>query len=298
MSSAALPLVAGIRIGHWTDPVGRTGCTVVLCDQPAVAAVDVRGGAPGTIETALLDPAATVQAVNGILLTGGSAFGLAAAAGVLRYLEQHGQGFAVGPVRVPIVPGAVIFDLLTGDPAARPGPESGTAACLAATREPEEGAVGAGTGATVAKLAGPAHARPGGIGIATVRAGAATVTAIIVTNAVGAILDPATNRWIAALPTSESPAGSAALPGANTTIGVIATDAMLTKAQAQRVATAAHDGLARAIHPAHTDLDGDTIFCLSVGGDLRLSADPTALQIAAAEATARAIVRGVRLAAG
>ena len=298
MSSAALPLVAGIRIGHWTDPVGRTGCTVVLCDQPAVAAVDVRGGAPGTIETALLDPAATVQAVNGILLTGGSAFGLAAAAGVLRYLEQHGQGFAVGPVRVPIVPGAVIFDLLTGDPAARPGPESGTAACLAATREPEEGAVGAGTGATVAKLAGPAHARPGGIGIATVRAGAATVTAIIVTNAVGAILDPATNRWVAALPTSGSPAGSAALPGANTTIGVIATDAVLTKAQAQRVATAAHDGLARAIHPAHTDLDGDTIFCLSVGGDVRLSADPTVLQIAAAEATARAIVRGVRLAAG
>lgn len=298
MSTAALLLVAGIRIGHWTDPVGRTGCTVVLCDQPAVAAVDIRGGAPGTIETALLEPAATVQAVNGILLTGGSAFGLAAAAGVLRHLEQRGQGLAIGPVRVPIVPGAVIFDLLSGDPAARPGPEAGTAACLAATREPEEGAVGAGTGATVAKLAGPAHARPGGIGIATVRAGAATVTAIIVTNAVGAILDPATNRWIAALPPSGSPADGAALPGANTTIGVIATDAVLTKAQAQRVATAAHDGLARAIHPAHTDLDGDTIFCLSVGGDRRVPADPTGVQIAAAEATARAIARGVRLAAG
>jgi L-aminopeptidase/D-esterase-like protein len=291
---APLPLVAGIRIGHWTDPVGRTGCTVVLCDQPAVAAVDVRGGAPGTIETALLDPAATVQAVNGILLTGGSAFGLAAAAGVLRYLELQGQGFAVGPVRVPIVPGAVIFDLLTGDPAARPGPEAGAAACLAATRKPEEGAVGAGTGATVAKLAGAAHAHPGGIGIATVRAGAATVSAIIVTNAVGAIRDPQTNEWIVALPAS----GGGALAGANTTIGVIATDALLTKAQAQRVATAAHDGLARAIHPAHTDLDGDTLFCLSVGGDLRVPADPTAVQIAAAEATARAIVRGVRLGAG
>ena len=294
MSAAPLPLVAGIRIGHWTDPVGRTGCTVVLCDQPAVAAVDVRGGAPGTIETALLDPAATVQAVNGILLTGGSAFGLAAAAGVLRYLERQGQGFAVGPVRVPIVPGAVIFDLLTGDPAARPGPDAGAAACLAATREPEEGAVGAGTGATVAKLAGPAHARPGGIGIATVRAGAATVSAIIVTNAVGAIRDPDTGEWVAALPAS----GGGGLSGANTTIGVIATDALLTKAQAQRVATAAHDGLARAIHPAHTDLDGDTLFCLSVGGDLRVSADPTAVQVAAAEATARAIVRGVRLGAG
>ena len=297
MSSAAAPLVAGIRVGHWTDPVGRTGCTVVLCDHPAVAGVDIRGGAPGTIETALLDPAATVQAVNGILLTGGSAFGLAAAAGVLRYLERQGQGFAVGPVRVPIVPGAVIFDLLTGDPAARPGPEAGLAACRAATREPEEGAVGAGTGATVAKLAGPAHVRPGGIGIATLAAGLATVTAIMVTNAVGAILDPTTRTWIAALPRASGPAAGAALSGANTTIGVIVTDALLTKAQAQRVATAAHDGLARAIHPAHTDLDGDTIFCLSVGGEDRIAADPTVLQIAAAEATARAIVRGVRAAA-
>jgi len=291
---APLPLVAGIRIGHWTDPVGRTGCTVVLCDQPAVAAVDIRGGAPGTIETALLDPAATVQAVNAILLTGGSAFGLAAAAGVLRYLELQGQGFAVGPIRVPIVPGAVIFDLLTGDPAARPGPDAGAAACLAASREPAEGAVGAGTGATVAKLAGPAHARPGGIGIATVRAGAATVSAIVVTNAVGAIRDPDTGEWIAGLPASDG----TALAGANTTIGVIATNALLTRPQAQRVATAAHDGLARTIHPAHTDLDGDTLFCLSVGGDLRVSADPTAVQVAAAEATARAIVRGVRLGAG
>lgn len=292
----ALPLVAGIRIGHWSDPVGRTGCTVVLCDQPAVAAVDVRGGAPGTIETALLDPAATVQEVNGILLAGGSAFGLAAAAGVLRYLELQGQGFAVGPVRVPIVPGAVIFDLLTGDPAARPGAEAGAAACLAADRQPAEGAVGAGTGATVAKLAGPAHVRPGGIGIVTLRAGAATVSAIIVTNAVGAIRDPETNEWIAALPSSDGSAHRGS-PGANTTIGVIVTDALLTKAAARRVATAAHDGLARAILPAHTDLDGDTLFCLSVGGDHRVTADPTAVQIAAAEATARAIVRGVRLAA-
>lgn len=296
MSLSRPPLVPGIRVGHWTDPVGRTGCTVVLCDVPAVAGVDIRGGAPGTIETALLDPAATVQAVNGILLTGGSAFGLAAAAGVLRHLEQQGQGFAIGSIRVPIVPGAVIFDLLTGDPAARPGAEAGAAACAAATRDPEEGAVGAGTGATVAKLAGRAHARPGGIGIATVRVGAATVSAIVVTNAVGAIFDPGTSTWIVSLPGAQRPAGGA-LPGANTTIGVIATDALLTKAQAQRVATAGHDGLARAIHPAHTDLDGDTIFCLSVGGDDRVAADPTALQIAAAEATAQAIVRGVRAAA-
>ncbi|HUQ17372.1 MAG TPA: P1 family peptidase [Candidatus Saccharimonadales bacterium] len=294
MSALRLPLVTGIRVGHWTDPVGRTGCTIVLCDQPAVAGVDIRGGAPGTIETALLDPAATVPAVNAILLTGGSAFGLAAAAGILRFLELQGQGFAVGPVRVPIVPGAVIFDLLNGDPAARPGPEAGTAACLAATREPEEGAVGAGTGATVAKFSGPAHVRPGGIGIATVRAGAATVTAIIVTNALGAIFDPAANEWITGLPTGGGT--GAPLPGANTTIGVIATDALLTKAQAQRVATAAHDGLARAIHPAHTDLDGDTLFCLSVGGEERIAADPTAVQIAAADATTQAIVRGVRLA--
>ncbi|MDO8562269.1 MAG: P1 family peptidase [Candidatus Limnocylindria bacterium] len=286
----AIPLVPGIRVGHWTDAVGRTGCTVVLCDAPATASVDVRGGAPGSIETALLDPVRTVQAVNAILLSGGSAFGLAAAAGVMRYLEEHGRGFAVGPVRVPIVPGAVIFDLLNGDASARPGPDAGYAACVAATREPAEGAVGAGTGATVAKLGGPAHARPGGFGVATVRRGGIVVSALFVTNSVGAIYDQDTGEWVAALP----PEPHAGIPGANTTIGVVATNALLTKAQAYRVAATAHDGLARAVHPAHTDLDGDAIFCLSVGEGARVMADPTEVQVAAAEATRRAIVRGVR----
>ncbi len=284
-------LVPGIRVGHWTDAVGLTGCTVILCNAPAVASVDIRGGAPGSIETALLDPVRTVQTVNAILLAGGSPFGLAAAAGVMRYLEEHGQGFAVGPVRVPIVPGAVIFDLLRGDASACPGPDAGYAACVAATREPVEGAVGAGTGATVAKLGGPAHARPGGFGVATVRRGGVVVSALFVTNAAGAIYDQDAGEWVAAPP----PEARAGIPGANTTIGVVATNALLTKAQAYRVAATAHDGIARAVHPAHTDLDGDTIFCLSVGEGARVAAlDPVEVQVAAAEATRRAIVRGVR----
>jgi L-aminopeptidase/D-esterase-like protein len=286
-------LPAGVRIGHFTDPRGLTGCTVVLFDAPTVASVDVRGGAPGTTETDLLDPVRTAPGVHAVLLTGGSAFGLAAADGVMRYLDERGVGFPIGPVRVPLVAGAVVFDLLVGDPKAHPDAAAGYAACEAAGRAPAEGSVGAGTGATVAKLRGREGARRGGLGLASVRAGTATVTAIAVVNAVGGIWDDERNEWVAELPAGEG----AALMGANTTLACVVTDARLTKSQCYRVAAVAHDGLARAIRPAHTDLDGDTIFCVSVGGDERAALEPALVQIAAADAVSRAIVRGVRLAA-
>ncbi len=282
-------LVAGLRGGHWTDAAGRTGCTVLLFDGPTVASVDVRGGAPGSTETALLDPWRTASGVHAVVLTGGSAFGLASADGVRRWLDERGIGFQIGTVRVPLVTGAVIFDLLAGDPRARPEADAGYAACEAATRDPAEGLVGAGTGATVAKLTGD-RTRRGGVGIATVRAGGATVTAVVVVNAVGGIWDDEAGTWVAEVtpgPAAPTP------PGANTTIGCVVTDALLDKPQAFRVAGVAHDGLARAVRPAHTDLDGDTIFCVSVGGDARVEVPTVLVQIAAAGAVARAIVRAV-----
>lgn len=290
MSEVGLP--DGIRVGHWTDAAERTGCTVVLCPAGTVASVDVRGGAPATRETDLLDPAKTVQTVHAVLLTGGSAFGLDAAGGVMSWLASRGIGFPVGPMRVPIVPAAAIFDLLVGGPA-HPDAAAGAAACDAADRAPLEGPVGAGTGATVAKLAGGSV--PGGLGIASVRTGAATVSAIVVANAVGGIWDDERNEWVAAV----RPGDRRPTPGANTTIGVIVTNALLTKAQAQRLASIGHDGIARAVRPAHTDFDGDTLFALSVGGDARITLDVggmAELQVAAAAAVSRAIVRGVRAA--
>lgn len=288
--AAVSGLVPGLRVGHWTDARGRTGCTVLLFDAPTIASVDVRGGAPGATETALLDPWRTASGLDAVLLTGGSAFGLAAAGGVRRWLEERGRGFAVGPVRVPLVAGAVIFDLLTGDSGARPDAAAGHAACEAATREPAEGQVGAGTGATVAKLTGVRDLR-GGVGIATVRAGDATVTAVMVVNAIGGIWDDERHEWAVAVPPGDGPAPP---PGANTTIGCVVTDARLDKPQAYRVATVAHDGLARAVRPAHTDLDGDTIFAVSAGGDARMTVPTVQVQTAAAQAVARAIVRAVR----
>jgi len=282
-------LVGGLRVGHWTDAVGRTGCTVLLFEGSTVASVDVRGGAPGSTETALLDPWRTASGVHAVVLTGGSAFGLASTDGVRRWLDERGIGFQIGTVRVPLVAGAVIFDLLAGDPSARPGADAGYAACEAATREPAEGLVGAGTGATVAKLTGD-RTRRGGLGIATVRAGGATVTAIVVANAVGGIWDDEAGSWVAELPPGP---GTPTPSGANTTIGCVVTDARLDKSQAFRVASVAHDGLARVVRPAHTDLDGDAIFCVSVGGDARIEAPTALVQTAAAGAVARAIVRAV-----
>ncbi len=291
MNDIRLP--ASVRVGHWSDPVARTGCTVILCESGAVASVDVRGGAPGTRDTDLLDPAKTVQEIHAVLLTGGSAFGLDAAGGVLRWLAERGVGFRIRDVVVPICPTAVIFDLAIGQPKA-PDQASGQAACEAATREPAEGPVGAGTGATVAKMLG--GMAPGGVGIATVDAGAASVTAVVVVNAVGGIWDDEAHEWVAPLVAGPGTAS----PGANTTIGAVITDALLTKAQCQRLASVAHDGIARAVRPAHTDLDGDTLFALSVGGAARAPVDVAGIaqvQVAAATAVARAVVRGARAAA-
>jgi L-aminopeptidase/D-esterase-like protein len=292
-------LPGGVSVGHWTDTAGRTGCTVVLVPGGAVPGVDVRGGAPGTLGTDELRPGMSAERAHAILLTGGSAFGLAAADGVMRYLDELGVGFAIGSVRVPIVAGAVIFDLLTGDPRARPDAAAGHAACVAATGHPAVGAVGAGTGATVAK-AGGGQPRPGGVGIASAPAGAATVAAVMVANSVGGIWDDERHEWAAPLAPGEGAAGPVA--GANTTIGVVVTDAGLTKEQANRVAAVAHDGMARAVRPAHTRYDGDTIFCLATGtvpppapsGTAPVPVLADLVEAAAAEAVARAIVQAVR----
>jgi L-aminopeptidase/D-esterase-like protein len=222
LSGTGGSLPGGVSAGHWTDPVGRTGCTVVLAPDGAMAGVDVRGGAPGTIGTDGLRPGRLVELAHAILLTGGSAFGLDAAGGVMLYLEEHGVGHPIGAVRVPIVAGAVIFDLLTGDPRARPDAAAGYAACEAATGSPAVGAVGAGTGATVAK-AGGGPPRPGGLGIASQAVGLATVAAVMVANAVGAIWDDERHDWVAPLAPGEGAPGPVA--GANTTIGVVVTDA-------------------------------------------------------------------------
>ncbi len=299
--------VEGIEVGHWTDLDGVTGCTVVLCRDGAVAGVDVRGSAPGTYGTDVLEPTATVQKIHAVLLTGGSAFGLEAVGGVMRWLEERGIGFQVGGVRVPIVTGAVIFDLNVGRPDRRPGPEAGYRACQAAKAGPvEEGSVGAGTGATVAKGLGFEHAVKGGLGTASRHLpDGVVVGALVVVNAVGNIIDPATGRVVAAPrdPETGEPVTDPArllarrvFPPQNTTIGVVATNVALTKAEAKKLAQMAHDGLARAIWPVHTSYDGDTIFGLSTG---RLRPDWVEVGLlgaVAAEVVAAAVLRAVQLA--
>jgi L-aminopeptidase/D-esterase-like protein len=288
---AAEQLPQGITVGHWTDPVGRTGCTVVLAPEGAVSGVDVRGAAPATLGTETLAPGRLVERAHAVLLTGGSAFGLNAAGGVMRYLEEREVGYELAGIRVPIVAGAVIFDLFVGDSKARPDAAAGHSACCAATSTPGSGAVGAGTGATVAKGGDRSQTRPGGVGVAAVEAGGALVAAVMVTNSVGGNWDDERHEWVA--PLRSPAAGSGLLPGANTAIGVVATDGRLSKEQANRIATVAHDGLARAIRPAHTMYDGDVIFCLATGA---ANARYDAVEVAAADMVARAIALGVRAA--
>jgi L-aminopeptidase/D-esterase-like protein len=290
-SETGTRLPAGVEVGHWTDADGRTGCTVVLVPDGAVAGVDVRGGAPGTLGTDALRPGMLIERTHAVLLTGGSAFGLDAAGGIMRYLEERGVGFGIGGVLVPIVAGAVIFDLLTGDPRARPGAAAGYAACQAATGSPAVGAAGAGTGATVAKATG--RGLPGGVGIASAPVGAATVAAVMVANSVGGIWDDDRHEWVAPLARGRD---AEPVPGANTTIGVVATDALLTREQANRVATVAHDGIARAVRPAHTSYDGDTLFCLATGTAGPSAAGYDQVEVTATELVARAIAAGVRAA--
>ena len=248
--------VAGVRVGHWTDEVGRTGCTVVLFPDGTVASGEVRGGAPGTREFDLLAPERTVARVDAVVLSGGSAFGLAACDGVVRWCEERGLGFPTAAGPVPIVVGAVLYDLMVGDAAARPGLDAGYAACVAATDSPVAvGPVGAGTGATVAKWHGREHARPGGIGTATQRDGELVVAALLAVNAFG-------DRLGAATPAEVDASGAFT----NTTIGVIATNATLDKVGCLLVAQAGHDGLARALEPVHATVDGDALVAAAVGG--------------------------------
>lgn len=286
-----IKLPEGIEIGHWSDTVGRTGCTVILARDGAVGGVDVRGAAPSTLGTDALRPATLVDQLHAVLLTGGSAFGLEAASGVMRYLDDHGVGYALASARVPIVAGAVLFDLLVGDPRARPDRDAGYAACAAASREPATGMVGAGTGASVAKGGAGTQVRAGGLGIAAGTIADATVTAVMAVNAVGGIWDDAGHQWVAEFTAWDRE--SALVPGTNTTIGAVLTDAILTKEQANRMATVAHDGIARAIRPAHTMYDGDTIFALATG---RHGAAYDGLEALAAELVATAIAQGVRAA--
>lgn len=303
--------VPGIRVGHITDLEGLTGCTVVLCEKGAVGGVDQRGGAPGTRETDLLRPMHLVQEVHAVLLTGGSAYGLAAADGVMRYLEEQGVGFDARVAKVPIVPAAVLFDLDLGNPQARPDADFGYAACQAATDNPvTEGNAGAGTGATAGKILGPGRAMKSGLGSAAVDLGGGLVVgALVAVNPLGDVVAPRTGEILAGARklTSDEPAdtlvvmrsmvGKAALSFAasNTVIGVVATNARLTKEQANKVAQMAQDGIARAVRPAHTLFDGDTIFALSIGSK---RADTNLIGAYAAEVVAEAIVRAARAAEG
>jgi L-aminopeptidase/D-esterase-like protein len=312
--------VAGIRIGHAHNLKSRTGCTVILCEaNGAVCGVDVRGAAPGTRETDLLDPGNLVERVHAILLSGGSAFGLDAATGVMQFLEERGIGFDTGVARVPIVPAAVIYDLAIGDAHIRPNAQMGYQACVNASSETvEEGQVGAGAGAMVGKISGIANASDGGIATLSMKlASGATVGVLVVVNAFGDIVDPTNGQILAGarMPGGQSflntqkvieqgiTRNSAARKAkgkthlaahpfstaiANTTLAVIATDATLTKAQARKVAGMAHDGLARAIKPVHTMFDGDTIFTLSTG---EIQTDVTTLGTVAADLLARAVVK-------
>ena len=281
----------GFEVGHWTDEVGRTGCTVIVARDGAVGGVDVRGAAPSTFSTDTLRPGNLVERTHAVLLTGGSAFGLEAAGGVMRYLEKHGVGYELASVRVPIVVGAVIFDLGVGDPRARPGLDAGYAACAAARPRSASGAIGAGTGATVAKGADPSEVRPGGLGLASARTGEATVTALMVVNSVGGIWDDERHEWV--VPSSAWERTPPLRAGTNTTIGAVLTDAPLSREQAARLATVAQDGVARAIRPSRTMFDGDTLFCLATG---TARADYGQVEVVATDLVARAIATGVRAA--
>ena len=308
----------GLKIGHAHDPEALTGCTVILCEGGAVGGVDQRGGAPGTRETDALHPMHLVQKVHAIVLSGGSAFGLDAASGAVRYLEQRGVGFDVRVAKVPIVPAAILFDLGLGRADVRPGPEMGYQACLnASSAPPAQGSVGAGMGATVGKILGMEQAMKSGLGTARLEIGGGViVVAVAAVNAFGDVIDPQNGQIIAGARSKHlGPLTSGAGPlfadsmhvlrsfigrasmgfasRENTVIGVVATNARLNKEQANKMAQMAQDGVARSIRPAHTMLDGDTIFALSTG---RRRADVNIVGAYAAEAFAQAVVHAVQFA--
>jgi len=323
VQNRTLTAITGLKVGHHTLSERLTGCTVVIADSGAVAGVDVRGSAPGTRETDLLNPINLVQQVNAVVLAGGSAFGLAAADGAVKYLDEKRIGYSTSAGVVPIVPAAILFDLQVGDGKVRPGADCGYAAARDATANPvTEGNVGAGAGATVGKLVRPDRAMKGGIGSSAIELpGGVVVAALVAVNAAGNVVDPSTGRFIAGGRTDDgnaiadlratlrttSPAragaGLSARPAQNeaaienTTIGVVATNATLTKAQATKLAQMAHDGYARAIYPSHLTNDGDAIFALATGSS-PAPANLNQLGALAADAMADAIVRAVRAATG
>jgi L-aminopeptidase/D-esterase-like protein len=299
--------IPGLQVGHWTDLEAATGCTVVLCPEGAVAGVDVRGTAPGTRETDLLDPVCFIREVHAILLGGGSAFGLAAADGVMRWLEEHNYGFDVGLAKVPIVPAAILFDLSVGRAGVRPDAAAGYAACQAASAgQVPEGNVGAGTGATVGKTLGFQQATKTGLGTASQKiSGEIIVAAMVAVNAFGDVYDPGEQRIIAGarkiggggfvdtVKFAEGMVGQTIArlsKGTNTTLAVVATNVKQTKSEVTKVAQMAQDGLARTIRPAHTHFDGDTIFSLSCGGK---QADLSLVGALAADVLAKAVINAV-----
>ena len=314
----AITDISGIEVGQAQDDEALTGCTVILCRKGAVAGVDVRGSAPGTRETDLLNPVNLVEKVHAVVLAGGSAFGLDAASGVMRYLEENGIGFDTGAGKVPIVPAAILFDLNLGRGDVRPDAEMGyRAAASASSAVPAEGNAGAGAGASVGKIFGPKSAMKAGIGTASINVGGLIVGALVAVNAFGDVIDPKTGQVIAgARSTNLGPLklGQEGYFGdtleimktffgrtvlsfatkANTVIGVVATNAKLTKPEATKVAQMAQDGVARTIRPAHTMLDGDTIFALATG---EKKGNPSTVGAFAAEVVAQAIVRAVQKAA-
>ena len=297
---------SGYRIGHWTDAVGRTGCTVVLPPAGTTAAVDVRGGAPGTRETGVFTPGNLVSEIHGLVFAGGSAFGLASAGGVMTWLKRHGVGFAIGPVRVPIVAGAILFDLAVGSADAYPDEAAGEAACEAAREgEIQTGAIGAGTGATVGKVLGITRAARGGLGAAAVvLPGGERVAALAAANPFGDVVDPDTGsrlagpdardgRFVTARALFGDTLLESPLAAANSTLVCVATDVACDQASLKRVVIEAHDGLARAVRPAHTVVDGDIAFALAPAGPRPSLLTRLRLGAAAAEAVSRAIVNAV-----
>ncbi len=309
--------ISGLQVGHWTNKEGGTGCTAILCPpEGAVCGVDVRGGAPGTRETDLLRPECSVEKVHAIMLAGGSAFGLAAADGAMRWLEEHGRGYDVGVAKVPIVPSAILFDLPMITPKARPDAAAGYAACQAASDAAVvNGTIGAGTGATVGKILGLRQATKGGIGSASKHiTNGIVVSALVALNAFGAVIDPKTGEIIAGprkpigkgfvdpveaaqgfIGQTIARAREAWSERANTTLAVVATNVILTKAQATKVAQMAHDGLARTIRPIHTMFDGDVVFALSQGDK---KADVSLIGALAADVLAEAVINAVQAATG
>jgi L-aminopeptidase/D-esterase-like protein len=297
--------VPGIRVGNDTNRKAGTGCTVVLCNPAAVGGVDVRGGAPATHETDLLHPMNLVEEVNAVLLTGGSAFGLSAVEGVMRYLEERKIGFDTGIAHVPIVPAAAIFDLSIGSPKIRPNASSGYRACKNATNKSVmQGNVGVGTGATFGKITATGSVKKGGLGSASVKVSDGIIVgALVVVNAFGNIIDPKIQYEHRSVRAHPQP--GVMIPAnnfGNTTIAIVATSAVLTKTEINKVAQMAHDGMAQVIRPAHTQFDGDTVFALSLGADKQTerknirSSLVTTIGAVAADTLARAILKAVRFA--